>query len=161
MTRQSLKNISRIESGKSQKRPTWEVRIVRAGNSFHRSFADAAYGGKKAALAAAIRCRNAELKKRPVTSSYEQAIRPKASNKSGIVGVREGERVARRGRKVWRYSAWIVTGTPVSGGKTTTKYFIKSHFKSNKAAREAAIRQRRAWERSLKASIEAREKSPR
>jgi len=157
MTRRNLNNISRVDSGKLKKRPTWEVRIVRAGTAFHRSFADVTYGGKKAALAAAIRCRNAELKKRPLTSSYELAIRPKANNKSGIVGVREGERVARRGRKVWRYPAWIVTGTPISGGKTTTRYFIKADFKSNKAAKEAAIRQRRAWERSLKASVEARE----
>ena len=161
MTRQNLKNISRIDSGKSKQRPTWAVRIVRAGSAFHRSFADAAHGGKKAALAAAIRCRDAELKRRPVTSSYEQAMRPKANNTSGIVGVREGERVARRGRKVWRYPAWIVTGTPVSGGKTTTKYFIKANFKSNKAAKEAAIRQRRAWERSLKVSVEARGQSRR
>jgi hypothetical protein len=93
-------------------------------------------------------------------NSYEQAIRPKTTNRSGIVGVRRGEKVVRRGKKSWKYPCWIATGTPISGGKTKTKYFSVSLYGSSGAAKEAAIRQRRVWERSLKASVTAKSRQP-
>jgi hypothetical protein len=150
------KHIARIDAEKSRQH-CWEVKIVRtpAENSFHRSFADKKYGGKTAALAAAIKCRDEEIKSRPALNSYEQAIRPKKNNKSGIVGVREGLKIVTRGAKSWQYPAWVVTGTPVAGGKTKTKYFVIA-VHGKRAAKALAIEQRREWEESLRESVEAK-----
>lgn len=155
----NLTNIVRIDIDKPRQQHCWEVKIVRTRGSFHRSFSDSVYGGKDAAREAAMRCRDAELKKHPAMTGYDQAMRPKKNNKSGIVGVRFGQRVVRRGSKSWTYPAWIATGTPISGEKPKIKYFtLSTHDNSSRKAKEAAISQRRAWERSLKASIEAKER---
>jgi hypothetical protein len=113
--------IVRIDVDKPKKQHCWEVKIIRPRNSFHRSFSDSKFGGKEGAFAAAVKCRDEELKTRPALTSYEQAIRPKRTNKSGIVGVRKGDKIVRREKKFWIYPAWITTGTPISGGKTKTK----------------------------------------
>jgi len=68
--------------------------------------------------------------------------------------VRRGDKIVKRGKNIWTYPAWIVTGTPISGGKTKTKYFVISVIGSNKLAKEMAIAQRREWEDSLKHSVE-------
>ena len=151
--------IVRIDLEKPKAQHRWEVKIIRPGNSFHRSFSDSRFGGREGALAAAKRCRDVELKLRPSLNAYEQAIRPKITNKSGIVGVRLGEKVVTRGTKSWIYPAWIATGTPFSGGRTKTKYFAISQYGSSAAAKAAAIGQRRAWEKSLKTSVEENLKS--
>jgi hypothetical protein len=154
------KNIARIDADKSHQH-CWEVKIVRvpAENSFHRSFSDAKYGGKQAALAAAIKCRDEELKTRPPLNAYQQAIKPKRTNKSGIVGVRRGVKSVRRGNKLWEYDAWVVTGTPGSGGKTKTKYFVLHVHGGSIAAKALAIEQRKEWEESLRKSVEAKIKA--
>lgn len=151
--------IVRIDVEKPKAQHCWEVKIIRPENSFHRSFSDSKFGGKDGALVAAKNCRDVELRLRPALNAYEQAIRPKITNKSGIVGVRRGEKVVSRGTKTWSYPAWIATGTPFSGGKTKTKYFAISQYGSSAAAKAAAISQRRAWEKSLKASVEENLKS--
>jgi hypothetical protein len=148
--------IVRIDVQKPKAQHCWEVKIIRPSNSFHRSFSDSKYGGRDGALAAALKCRDKELKTRPALNSYEQAIRPKSTNRSGIVGVRRGDKVVSRGKKVWVYPCWITTGTPFSGGKSKTKYFSIPQYGNNAAAKAAAISQRRAWENSLKASVEAK-----
>ena len=117
---------------------------------------DSKFGGKGKAYEAAVKCRDEELKKRPAMNSYEQAIRPKRTNKSGIVGVRKGEKIVRHEKKFWIYPAWIATGTPVSGGKTKTKYFVISVFGSSRAAKEAAIEQRKEWEECLRKNVETK-----
>lgn len=146
--------IVRIDVEKPKTQHCWEVKIIRPENSFHRSFSDSKFGGKEGALVAAKKCRDVELMLRPALNAYEQAIRPKITNKSGIVGVRRGEKIVTRGAKSWSYPAWIATGTPFSGGKTKTKYFAISQYGSSAAAKGAAISQRRVWEKSLKASVE-------
>lgn len=149
-------HITRIDVEKPKSQHCWEVKIVRVFDPFHKTFSDSKYGGKEQALAAAIKCRDVELKKRPAMNSYEQAIRPKKTNKSGIVGVRWGKKVVKRGHKVWEYDAWIVTGTPISGGGTKTRYLMPHLFGGKRKAFEAAVSQRQAWEKSLKASVEAK-----
>jgi hypothetical protein len=149
-------HIVRIDVDKPKKQHCWEVKIIRIKGMFHKSFSDTVCGGTKKALDAAIRCRDEELKIRPALNSYEQAIRPKKTNRSGIVGVRKGMKIVTRGKKRWEYPAWIVTGTPISGGKTKTKYFVISTIGSNKTAKEMAIDQRREWEEMLRLSVEAK-----
>jgi hypothetical protein len=158
-TQQNLHCIVRIDVDEPKKQHCWEVKIIRPRNSFHRSFSDSKYGGNEEALEAAIKCRDEELKTRPAMNSYEQAIKPKKTNRSGIVGVRWGEKVVSRGNKEWTYPAWIVTGTPESGGKTKTKHFVADVYGGKKKAFAAAVSQRNAWEMSLKASVEAKLKS--
>jgi hypothetical protein len=148
--------IVRIDVSKPKAQHCWEVKIIRPENSFHRSFSDSKHGGREKAYDAAVKCRDEELKKRPAMNSYEQAIRPKRTNKSGIVGVRHGEKIVRREKKFWTYPAWIATGTPISGGKTKTKYFVISVLGSSRAAKEAAVAQRKEWEESLRKSVEAK-----
>lgn len=145
--------IVRIDIEKPKRQHCWEVKIIRPGNSFHRSFSDAKFGGREGAYAVAMQCRDEELGKRPVMNSYQQAIRPKKTNRSGIVGVRKGIKIVRRGEKTWEYPVWAVTGTPVSRGKTKTKYFSILQL-GNKVAKQLAIEQRKEWEESLRASVE-------
>jgi hypothetical protein len=150
---QDLKYIVRIDQKKPKQQHCWQVRIIRANNSFHRSFSDSKWGGKKRALEAAMKCRNKEVATRPPMNSYEQAIRPKSTNKSGIVGVRRTQRVVRRGKKSWSYDVWAATGTPTSGERTKTRYFSVNALGERKA-KATAIALRREWEASLRASVE-------
>lgn len=145
--------IVRIDIDKPKRQHCWEVKIIRPGNSFHKSFSDSKFGGSDAAFSAAVRCRDEALKTRRAMSSYEQAIRPKRNNRSGIVGVRRGTKVVRRGSLVWEYPVWAVTGTPISGGKTKTKYFSINQWGS-KVAKQLAVEQRKEWEESLRLSLE-------
>lgn len=144
--------IVRIDVDRPRSQHCWEVKIIRPGNSFHRSFSDSKFGGRRKALEAAMKCRDRELKKRPAMTSYEQAIRPKSSNTSGIVGVRRTVRKVRRGKRVWSYDVWVATGTPVSGGRTKTRYFSIGRLGPRKA-KAAAIAQRKEWEDSLRRSV--------
>ena len=144
--------IVRIDSKKSGQH-SWQVKIVRTENSFHRSFSDSKFGSKQAALRAAIVCRDRELRKRPPSTSYDRAIRPKKTTSSGIVGVRRGQKVVSKGKRSWTYPCWIATGTPVAGGKPTTRYFPFDRHGGSTKAKAAALKQRRAWEKSLKASV--------
>lgn len=155
----AIPHIVRIDVDEPKKQHCWEVKIIRASGIFHRSFSDAKCGGKEKALEKAIKCRDEEMKSRPALNSYEQAIRPKRTNRSGIVGVRRGVKIVKRGKHVYEYPAWIVTGTPVSGGKTKTRYCVISVVGSNALAKAMAIEQRREWEESLKASVEAKGQS--
>lgn len=131
------------------------MKIIRPGNSFYRSFSDSKHGGRKAAQLAAMKCRDEELKKRPPMSPFEQAMRLKKTNKSGIVGVRRTTRKVRRGKKVWAYDVWAVTGTPISGGKTMTRYFPMTPGVNKAKARAIALRKQ--WEASLRKSVAARQ----
>jgi len=153
MKARSLRSIVRIDQDKPRSQHAWQVRIIRTDGSFTQLFSDSKYGGRKAALAAAIKCRDVELKKRPVKSSYEQALKVKANNTSGIVGVRRGVRKVRRGKKVWSYDVWVATGTPVAGGPSKTRYFSVAALGVRKA-KEAALAQRKAWERGLRETAE-------
>ncbi len=150
-----LRNIVRIKPGKTR-HSCWVVRIVRASPkvSFSKSFSDKKYGGKKAALQAALACRDQKLKAYPLINSKLRSIgTPTASNKSGITGVRRGMKVIKRGKKKWQYPAWIATGTPISGGKTKTAYFVFDVHGGSRAAKAKAVKQRQEWERSLRKSL--------
>lgn len=157
MSNRDLRCIVRIDVDKPKQQHCWLVKIIRPGNSFHRSFSDSKFGGKKLALIAAKKCRNKELKKRPAMSSYEQAIRLKKTNTSGIVGVRRTKRVVGRGASARSYDVWAATGTPVTGGRTTTRYFSVSTL-GVKKAKAAAIAQRLEWQESLRKSIQRKKK---
>lgn len=149
-----LRCIVRIDIDKPRTQHCWEVKIIRPGDSFHRSFSDSRHGGKQKALRAAIACRDEQLALRPAMNSYEQAVRPKKTNKSGIVGVRRTVREVRRGKRVWKYDVWAATGTPTSGGRSKTRYFSINQYGVRKA-RQMAIAQRKEWEESLRASVES------
>lgn len=153
MKARSLRSIVRIDQDKPRSQHAWQVRIIRTDGSFTRLFSDSKHGGRKGALAAAIKCRDTELKKRPAKSSYEQALQVKANNTSGIVGVRRGVRKVRRGKKVWSYDVWVATGTPISGAPSKTRYFSIEALGERKA-KAAAIAQRKEWEKSLLASVD-------
>ena len=162
MSKKDLTCIVRIDVDKPKQQHCWLVKIVRTGNSFHRSFSDSKFGGRRRALEAAMKCRDKELKKRPAMTAYEQAIRPRATNTSGIVGVRRTKRVVRRGKKTWSYDVWAVTGTPESGGKTKTRYFSTGTVgvKKAKAAAIAPGRNgRKAFARASRGSGERKPKS--
>lgn len=150
--------IVRIDLEKPKSQHCWEVKIIRPTNSFHKSFSDSRYGGKDGAYAAAVKCRDKEIRTRQPMTSYECAIRPNRTNKSGIVGVRRCMQVVRRGSKTWQYPVWAVTGTPISGGKTKSRYFSINVW-GDKIAKQKAIEQRKEWEDSLRASVEEKTRS--
>jgi hypothetical protein len=153
----AMRCIVRIDVEKPRQQHCWEVKIIRPGNSFHQSFSDSKCGGKRAALVAAKKCRDIELKKRPAMTGYDQALVLKPTNKSGIAGVRKTVRVVRRGKKKWSYDVWAATGTPKTGERTNTRYFSVNKL-GNKGARLAAIAQRAEWVDSLRKSLGIRRK---
>ena len=152
-----MRCIVRIDVAKPREQHCWEVKIIRPGNSFHQSFSDSKWGGKRAALIAAKKCRDIEVKKRPAMTGYDQALTLKTNNKSGIAGVRRTIRIVRRGKKKWEYDVWAATGTPRSGERTNTRYFSINKL-GNKGARLAAIAQREEWVESLRRSLGVRKR---
>lgn len=148
--------IVRQDSTKPKSYHAWEVKIIRRENSFYRSFSDRKFGGKQQALVAAMKCRDKEVALRPRSNSYENAIRLKRTNSSGIVGVRGPHlKVIKRGKKTWSYEVFTATGTPESGGPSKTKDFYIAVW-GKRVAKAMAIEQRRQWEEELRLSVEAK-----
>lgn len=97
MTSVDLKYITRFEFGRTR---AWWVRIQRLSFNKTKLFSDKAYGGKRKALLAAMKYRDAILKKAPKKKHAW-------SNQLNAGGYRRHDRyVQKNGQKVYRIDSW-------------------------------------------------------
>lgn len=142
-----LHHIHRIDHAPSHTY-AWVVQVQRRGRITLRRFSDGRYGGRRAALAAAIRCRDSLLKNAPERRyALWRRNQKRRNNTSGIVGV--GRYVSRehaRGRIIERVS-WQAFWDGPDGKRHSRKFSVNLH--GEKQARELAQRVRAAAMRAI------------
>ena len=140
VARHRLHHIHRIDHA-PKRTHAWLVQVQRRGEITIRSFTDGRYGGKRAALEAAIRFRDAALNSaRDKGYQLWRRNRKRRNNTSGIVGV--GRYVNReRGRRglIERVS-WQAFWDGPDGRRHSRKFSVNLH--GERHARELARRAR-------------------
>jgi hypothetical protein len=124
----------------------WAVRVKRGGRMVHqRYFSDRRFGGKRQALARALKDRDAVLRKLPRSHPKQRSV----SNKTGVVGVFVTRRLSRRRakgkRRVLRYyeANWMWppgSRRQVQRSFSWTKYGREEAWRLAVEARRAALR---------------------
>jgi hypothetical protein len=138
--------ISRIDQP-SHRTHGFFLRAARDGQTFSAFFSDKSYGGRAAALAAAVEHRGKLLKilGKPIQKLRRlnaEIVRRKG--RSGICGVR---RVIDRKVRPWR-KYWVAAWSPELGVVRKMQFSIRRY--GEEEAKELAIRARRAGLRSMK-----------
>jgi hypothetical protein len=138
--------ISRIDQP-SHRTHGFFLRAARDGQTFSAFFSDKSYGGRAAALAAAVEHRGKLLKilGKPIHKLRRlnaEIVRRKG--RSGIYGVR---RVIDRKVRPWR-KYWVAAWSPELGVVRKMQFSIRRY--GEEEAKELAIRARRAGLRSMK-----------
>jgi len=138
--------ISRIDQP-SHRTHGFFLRAARDGQTFSAFFSDKSYGGRAAALAAAVEHRGKLLKilGKPIHKLRRlnaEIVRRKG--RSGICGVR---RVIDRKVRPWR-KYWVAAWSPELGVVRKMQFSIRRY--GEEEAKELAIRARRAGLRSMK-----------
>src|SRR3972149_6298356 len=99
MATSGYKSISRVDY-KKKHAYGWLVRVAFQAKMHQQFFSDAAHGGKRAALKAAVRWRNQVEKKLGKPRTERKLAMPSSRNTSGVVGIRETTKaMTRDGRK--------------------------------------------------------------
>ena len=135
-----LHHIHRIDHA-PKRTHTWLVQVQRRGEITIRSFTDGRYGGKRAALQAAIRFRDAALNgARDKNYQLWRRNRKRRNNTSGIVGV--GRYVSReRGRRgIIERISWQAFWDGPDGRRHSRKFSVNLH--GERRARELSRRAR-------------------
>lgn len=128
----SKRNITRHDPLESGGGGGWQVRMRRKGKSFDRFFADAAHGGKRAALNAAKLFRDEIDEENEHYTTKELSLKKSIRNTSGVVGVRRVEQVDLRGEYEYVYYYWVAQW--IDGhGKRKTRSFSVSRYGESKA----------------------------
>ena len=135
----SLRNITRIDAGSTH---AWEVRIMRRGEQYAKTFTDRQLGGKARALAAARKYRDQMLRKLTGYSREELLTKASSRNTSGYPGVRKLETNVRKGKWIYSYAFWEASWTPRPGGKRVKRRFSVQKY-GDKKAKQLAIEARR------------------
>jgi hypothetical protein len=144
MATSGYKSISRVDHEKKHAYG-WFVRIAYLGKMHQKFFSDAAQGGKRAALKAAIAWRNKTEKKLGKPRTERKVAMPSSRNRSGVVGIRETTKaMTRDGRKKGPvYEVWwfpepgVIRKTSVS----IYKYGQREAFRRALALRKAGERE--------------------
>jgi hypothetical protein len=84
--RARIYGLRRIEAKRSHTRG-WFVTLMRKGRTYSRHFSDQVYGGRGAALDAALRYRDQVIEEHPPMSRRAYAQIPRSDNRSGVRGV--------------------------------------------------------------------------
>ena len=77
----------------------------------------------------------------------EVARRLTERNTSGIPGVRRRVKPVKRGGKVFEYTVWTATGSPMPNQRRTRDFYVGRLSEDD--AREKAIAQRLRWEQQM------------
>jgi hypothetical protein len=138
--------ISRIDQP-SHRTHGFFLRAARTGEIFSAFFTDKTYGGRAAALAAAVEHRGKLLKIlglpiRKMRRLNAEIVRRRS--RSGIYGVR---RVIDRKVRPWR-KYWVAAWSPELGVVRKKQFSIRKH--GEERAKQLALRARRAGLRSMK-----------
>lgn len=136
--KKKLKHISRVEQEK-KKQYGWFVRIMRDGVTHQKFFYDSVHGGKSSALLRAIAFRDDLLQLYPKPKHGNLFNRLTKRNTSGYPGINK-TRARKRGisYEVWQ-AGWVLP----DGRQVTRKFHFSPDGRSEKEARELAIRARR------------------
>lgn len=112
--------------------PGWRVMVNRHKQLYMRNFHDSTHGGQEAALLAAQQWRDEIVAQHPPMTKRDYNNRLRASNTSGIVGVRL--------HRCGKYSSWSAE-TNLGNGKKLSKFFNIDRY-GNDLAKELAIAER-------------------
>lgn len=128
---------TKTATGETKGTNVWHVSLRRHGKRIDRTFAEARWGGREAALAAAQDWRDAVVADIPPITNHHAATRIGTRNTTGISGVlRSTPRHNPRG------TMWIATLTTRDGQKKQA-FSVATYGKDG--ARERAIAQRQKW----------------
>ena len=116
----------------------WVVHFKRAGKRHYRRFYELKLGGKKAALAAAIAWRDAELKKTPVLTIRQFHTQRRSNNTSGVPGVTFVKSV-RQPKGVWQALIKLPDGRRPTKSFSVLKYGAARAFTLAKMARKLMV----------------------
>lgn len=120
-----MKHISRIHQPDNNT-VGWYFRLIYDGEEYSKFFSDKKYGGKEAALKAALKYRTKMTKwrdKQPTTKVHNYKTRfyyeKGWNNTTGVVGVYRTHKNDRKGNPVYYYSTTVC----IEKGKPTTRSF--------------------------------------
>jgi AP2 domain len=145
--------IARIDIPKTEGKGAthgWEVKIHRRGESVHKFFGDAKWGGKMKALHEAQGYRDTVLRKLKPLSRVEIAKTKTSRNKSGIVGVRRIDKARRKNENVYWSTFWEASWSPEPGVHkhklfSVQKYGERQAKRLAVGAREKGLRLMARW----------------
>ena len=122
------RNISRIApADRDGKSSGWLVRMQRKYEKVNRFFADAAWGGNRAALQAAKEFRDELEAESEKLTTEERSESPSTRNKSGVVGVRLHRQKDVRGKYEYQYWYWVAQWIDGRGRRRTRSFSIHTH----------------------------------
>ena len=144
MAESGFKNVSRVDH-KKKNAFGWLVRISYKGETHQKFFSDAASGGKRASLKAAVRWRNQTERKIGKPRTERSIAVATSRNRSGVVGIRRTTKAMTRDgeKKGPVYEVWwfpkpgVIRKTSVS----ITKYGEREAFRRAYAMRKSGERQ--------------------
>ena len=133
----SLRYIQRIDNHRTRTF-CWKVEVKRRNEYMHKYFTDGMYGGKEAALAAAIAYRDALLQEVSGVD-YRLWLREfkRPHNTSGIVGV--GRYVARSGQTEYPY--WQASWRDADGKRRSRTFTVSQYGEDEARERACQTRQ--------------------
>ncbi|MGB8506966.1 MAG: hypothetical protein WCD76_01045 [Pyrinomonadaceae bacterium] len=138
MQRHNLKNISRVEQER-KRQFGWYVRVMRDGLTRQKFFSDFAHNGKSGALLRAIAFRDELVERYPKPEHGNLFNRLSVRNTSGHPGV---SRTTQNKRGI-TYHVWQAGWTLPDGRRVTRKFQFSEGGRSEREARQLAVRARR------------------
>lgn len=140
MAHHRLHHIHRIDHA-PKRTHAWLVQVQRRGEITIRSFTDGRYGGKRAALEAAIRFRDAALSSgRDKGYQLWRRNRKRRNNTSGIVGVGRYVNHEHRRQGIVERISWQAFWDGPDGRRHSRKFSVNLH--GERRAKELARRAR-------------------
>ena len=122
------RNISRIAPlDRGGKSCGWMVRMQRKHEKVNSFFADAAWGGNRAALQAAKEFRDELEDESEKLTTEQRSESPSVRNKSGVVGVRLHRQKDVRGKYEYQYWYWVAQWIDGRGRRRTRSFSIHTH----------------------------------
>jgi hypothetical protein len=100
---------------------------MRKGKRVTKYFSDADYGGKRKALLAAQKHRDALEQKMRGYTARQLSQKERSNNTSGIVGVRRVEETDYRWNSQPTYGFWVAQWSPRKGVRRTARFSIEKY----------------------------------
>lgn len=128
---------TKTKAGESKPTNVWQVSLRRHGTRLSRTFAEARWGGREPALAAAQAWRDAVMEAIPPITNHHAATRLPARNTTGIAGVS-----CTTPKDALNGTIWTATLTTREGQKKRA-FSVQAY--GEEGARARAIKQRQDW----------------
>lgn len=132
-----LRAAIKTSDGETRHTNVWQATLRRQGQRLSRTFAEARWGRREAALVAAQAWRDAVIAAIPPITNHRAATRFAARNATGISGVSRSEPEANPGEAMW-------IATLTTGGRLKRRAFSVSAYGED-GARARSIARRQKW----------------